>query len=193
MTISQAAKSFGISARMLRYYEQAGLIESYRRDDYAYRMYNEATLLRLRQILVLRKLRIPIKQIKAILQKPDAVTAIEIFCRNISELDEEITALSTIRNILGRFVDELQKSADIQIHRLITQDDTILTSIESLAVTSINFREDKTMDNLKKAERKTCPDSAMYGSSICRPRPLPQHTTSETTPNPTPIESSTSL
>ena len=149
MTISQVARSFGVSTRMLRYYEQTGLVESFRRDDYAYRMYSESTISRLRQILILRKLRIPIKQIKAILQKPDAVTAIEIFCRNIGQLDEEIT---TIRNILSRFVGELQKSADIQIHRLITQDDAILASIESLAVTSINFREDKTMDNLKKAE-----------------------------------------
>lgn len=152
MTISQVSKSFGISTRMLRYYEQIGLIESFRRDDYAYRIYNEATLSRLRQVLILRKLRIPLKQIKVIIQKPDAVTAIEIFRQNITELNDEITALSTIRNILIRFVDELQKTADIHIHRLITQDDTMLAYIESLSLTSINFKEDKTMDNLKKAE-----------------------------------------
>ncbi len=152
MTISQVSKSFGISTRMLRYYEQAGLIDSYRRDDYAYRMYNETVLSRLRQILILRKLRIPLKQIKVILQKPDAVTAIEIFRENISELVEEIAALSTIKSILSRFVDELQKTTDVQIHRLITQDDTLLASIESLSLTSINFKEDKTMSNLKKAE-----------------------------------------
>ncbi len=152
MTISQVSKSFGISTRMLRYYEQAGLIESLRRDDYAYRIYNEATLSRLQQILILRKLRISLKQIKVILQRPDAVSVIEIFRQNISELGDEITALSTIRNILSRFIDELQKTTDIQIHRLVTKDDTILASIESLSLTSINFKEDKTLDNLKKAE-----------------------------------------
>ena len=152
MTISQVSKSFGISTRMLRYYEQLGLIDSFRRDDYAYRIYNEAALSRLRQILILRKLRIPLKQIKLILQKPNAVTAIEVFRENISELDDEITALSTIKDILSRFVDELQKTADTQIHSLIMQDDSIMASIESLSLTSINFKEDKTMDNLKKAE-----------------------------------------
>lgn len=152
MTISRVSKDFGISTRMLRYYEQAGLIESFRRADYAYRMYNQAALSRLRQILILRKLRIPLKQIKAVLQKPDAIVAIEIFQKNIIELDDEITALSTIKSILLRFVDELQKTADIQIYHLITQDDTILASIESLSLTSINFKEDKTMENLKKAE-----------------------------------------
>lgn len=152
MTISQVSKSFGISTRMLRYYEQVGLIESFRRDDYAYRTYNEATLSRLRQILILRKLRIPLKQIKVILQRPDAVSAIEIFRQNISELDDEIAALSTIRNILSHFINELQKTTDVQIQHMITQDDTVLASIESLSLTSINFKEDKTMDNLKKAE-----------------------------------------
>lgn len=43
-TISQVSKNFGISTRMLRYYEQLGLIESFRREDYAYRMYNEAAI-----------------------------------------------------------------------------------------------------------------------------------------------------
>lgn len=152
MTISQVSKNFGISTRMLRYYEQVGLIESFRRDDYAYRMYKETALARLRQILVLRKLRIPLKQIKIILHNPDAVVAIEVFRQNIDELDEEITALSTIKSILNRFVDELQKTADIRIHHLITQDDAVLAVIDSLSSTSINFKEDKTMDNLKKAE-----------------------------------------
>ena len=154
MTISQASKSFSISTRMLRYYEQVGLIGSFRREDYAYRMYDKTALSRLRQILILRKLRIPIKQIQEILQKPDAITAIEVFQQNISELDDEIAALSTIKSILSRFVDELQKAADIQIHSLITQDDTILASIEFLSLTSINFKEDRTMDKLKKAEER---------------------------------------
>ena len=79
MTISQVSKSYSISTRMLRYYEQIGLIESFRKEDYAYRMYNKTALSRLSQILILRKLRIPLKQIQEILQKPDAVTAIEVF------------------------------------------------------------------------------------------------------------------
>ncbi len=152
MTISQVSKSFNISTRMLRYYEQAGLIESFRQNDYAYRVYDETAISRLQQILILRRLRVSIKQIKTLLFNPDAVTAIKVFQQNISELNEEIAALSTIRSILNRFVEALQKAADVQIHRLITQDDTLSAVIESLSLTSINFKEDKTMDRLKKAE-----------------------------------------
>jgi DNA-binding transcriptional MerR regulator len=153
MTISEVTKNFNVSTRMLRYYEQTGLIKSRRREDYAYRVYDEEALMRLRQILILRRLRIPLKQIKALLQKPEAVTAIEIFRQNISEIDEEINALSVIKGILGRFVAELQQTADMKIHALLTPDDSLLSAIESLSLISINFKEDKTMDELKKTEK----------------------------------------
>ena len=152
-TISQVSKSYGISTRMLRYYEQIGLIESFRRDDYAYRMYNEAAISRLRQIIILRKLRISLKQIKVILQKPDAVTTIQVFEQNIKELDEEIIALSAIKDVLSRFVDELQKTANMSIHCLLEQDISVLSSIKSLSSAGINFKENKTMDEMIKADR----------------------------------------
>lgn len=153
MTISEVSRSFGISTRMLRYYEKTGLIKSFRREDYAYRIYDEDALTRLRQVLILRKLRIPLKQIKIILHKPEAVTAIEIFRQNIMEIDEEINALSVIKSILDRFVEALSNTADIKIHSLLTLDESMLSTIESLSLISINFKEDKTMDDLKKAEK----------------------------------------
>lgn len=152
MTISQVSKSLGISTRMLRYYEQAGMIQSLRREGYAYRIYDETAVSRIKQILLLRKLRIPVRQIKLILENPDAVTTVEIFRQNMSELDEEITALSTIREILGHFVEELSKTTALPLHSIIPQDDTILASIESLGLVSINFKEEQTMDKLKKAD-----------------------------------------
>ena len=69
-TASQVSKIFGVSTQMLRYYERSGLIESHRKDDYAYRVYDEENLQRLQQIILLRKLQIPIKQIYTILNIP---------------------------------------------------------------------------------------------------------------------------
>lgn len=151
MTISQVSKILGISTRMLRYYEKAGLIESRRKEGYAYRIYNENTVCRLRRILLLRKLRIPVRQIKIILQNPNAATAVEIFQKNINELDEEITALSTIREILSRFANELANATGLPLQSLLEKDDILLESIESLALVSINFKEDQTMEKLNQA------------------------------------------
>lgn len=151
MTISQVSKGYGISTRMLRYYEQAGLIESFRRDDYAYRMYDKNAQQRLSQILILRRLRIPVKQIKTILGNARAVEVIRIFEQNIREVDVEINALSTIREILIRFVSELEKTADLPASTLLTTDNAIVDAISALSLVSINFKEEKTMDDLKKA------------------------------------------
>lgn len=153
MTVSEISSHFGISTRMLRYYEQAGLIKNFRRDGYAYRMYDETAAINLRQIMILRKLRIPLKQIKSILQKPEAVTAIEVFRQNISELEDEINELSAIKNILCRFVIELQKTSDVQFYRFALQDAELLRSIESLSCVSINFKEDQRMEPMKKSEK----------------------------------------
>lgn len=150
-TISQVSKGFGVSTRMLRYYEQTGLISSTRLPDYAYRVYDREALDRLRQILLLRKLRIPVKQIQRILSSSDAVTAIEVFRRNVGELDEEIAALSTIRSILNGFIEELQAKAEIKLNSLLVQDASVLSAIDSLTQISINFKEEKTMEELSRA------------------------------------------
>ena len=151
MTVSQVSRSLGISTRMLRYYEQAGLVESLRQEGYAYRIYDEKAVLRLKQILLLRRLRIPVRQIKAILLKEDAVAAIEIFRENIRNLNEEMTALSVVKEILNHFVEELSRTAELPLERILL-DDVLADSIESLSLISINFKEDQTMEKLKKAE-----------------------------------------
>ena len=152
MTVSQVSRSPGISTRMLRYYEQAGLVESLRQEGYAYRIYDKKAVLRLKQILMLRRLRIPVRQIKAILQKEDAVAAIEIFRENIRNLNEEMTALSVVKEILNHFVEELSRTAELPLEKILLKDDVLADSIESLGLISINFKEDQTMEKLKKAE-----------------------------------------
>ena len=52
LTISTVSRNLNVSTRMLRYYEQIGLIKSYRMDGYAYRMYDAEAVNRLRQILI---------------------------------------------------------------------------------------------------------------------------------------------
>ena len=152
MTVSQVSRSLGISTRMLRYYEQAGLVESLRQEGYAYRIFDEKAVLRLKQILLLRRLRIPVRQIKAILLKEDAVAAIEIFRENIRNLNEEMTALSVVKEILNHFVEELSRTAELPLEKILLKDDVLADSIESFGLISINFKEDQTMEKLKKAE-----------------------------------------
>lgn len=107
-SISQVSKQFHVSARTLRYYEAMGLISPMRDEENAYRIYDEDTLRTLRQIMVLRKLRIPLKQIASILKNADSKAAIAVFEENLAKIENEITALSTIRGVIVSLLETLQ-------------------------------------------------------------------------------------
>ena len=153
-TITEVTKSFGISTRTLRYYEQIGLLESQKKADYAYRTYDEAAVRRLQQILVLRKLRIPLKQVKAIFENHGHAYLIEVFQQNIAELDSEITALTTIRKILSAFISRLNVSRGLCVRLDLLQDDDILKIVEPLNLTKNSFKEEGSMDELNKANER---------------------------------------
>jgi DNA-binding transcriptional MerR regulator len=150
-TISQISKQFKISTRTLRYYEQIGLIQSTVKEDYSYRTYDESTILRLKQIIVLRKLRIPLKSIAEILLTENTALLIEVFQQNLSEIGEEITALTTIKNVIQSFIERLDlKNTKLQL----LDDESLLEIVDSLTTSKIKFKEDKTMDDLVKADEK---------------------------------------
>ncbi len=151
MTIGEVSKSFNISTRTLRYYEQIDLIKSQKKENYAYRTYDENTVRRLQQIIVLRKLRIPLKQIKFIFEDAEQSHIVEIFQENISELNIEISALTTIKSILESLVSRLNENQKINIKLDLLQDDYILKIVEPLNLIKINFKEEKSMDELNKA------------------------------------------
>lgn len=150
-TISQVSKACDISTRMLRYYEQVGLIQSFRNEDNAYRLYDEAALKRIQQIIILRKLQIPVKQICIIMNTPDAAEVIEIFKTSVSNLDAEMTALSTIKSVLDKFVRELEKLADLQLNLDFLRDDAVLQLTGSLSLVQRNVKDGPTMTDLNKA------------------------------------------
>ncbi len=150
-TISQISKRFNISTRTLRYYEQIGLIQPTKKEDFAYRTYDGSTVLRLQQIVVLRKLRIPLRQIAEILKSEDATVAIDAFRQNLAEIEDEITALSTIKSVIQAFLERLHLQNDTL--RLL-DDESLLEIVDSLTASKINFKEEKTMDDLSKASEK---------------------------------------
>jgi len=150
-TVSKVSKIYGISTRMLSYYEQSGLITSLKKEGYSYRVYDEPALKRLQQIIILRKLQIPIKQIKTILNNPEAATVVDIFKKNIKELDSEITALSTIKKILDRFVSDIEEIANINLNLDFLNSDMAVGLSASLALAQKNVKEKITVNDLNQA------------------------------------------
>ena len=67
MNIKQTADASGVSARNIRYYEQAGLLAPERNPENDYRIYTDADVRTLKLIRVLRTLDMPVEDIRAVL------------------------------------------------------------------------------------------------------------------------------
>ena len=154
ITISQLTKEFDVSPRMLRHYEKMGLIKSLRTEDYAYRVYDRQAVIRLQQIIVLRKLRISLKDIGLIFDNPDVAIVLDVFMQGVNEINDEMTALETMRSILNRFITKLKETANVSLQTVLLNDEIVRGTLNTLSITKFNFKEDKLMDDLKQANEK---------------------------------------
>lgn len=100
LTISQVSRMYGVTPRMLRHYEKLGLIKAIHREDYAYRIYDEEALRRVQQIIILRKLRLPLKDIAILLRDAEQSESLRLLQGKLAELDDEIASLALIRRLL---------------------------------------------------------------------------------------------
>ena len=154
LTVTEVSRTYGVSARMLRHYEKIGLISSGRKEDYSYRVYRPDDVRRLRQILALRKLRLPLKEIGDILNDPGPAAAVSVLERNLSQLDEEIWALQSVRRVIGAFLQALNQRKTLPAGDLFLEDGHLLALADALSPTSTLIQEERKriMDNLKQAD-----------------------------------------
>jgi len=71
MTVHEVSRMSGVTIRTLRYYDRIGLLSPAARTEAGYRLYDEAALMRLMRILLLKELEIPLKDVKRLLQLSD--------------------------------------------------------------------------------------------------------------------------
>lgn len=70
-TIQKLAAMAGVSTRTLRYYDEIGLLKPARINSSGYRIYGQAEVDKLQQILFYRELEVGLEQIKDIINAPD--------------------------------------------------------------------------------------------------------------------------
>ena len=91
MKINEAEQLLGITKANIRFYEKEGLLTPSRNES-GYREYSEADIRQLKQIVILRKLGIPVQQIADILD--GALPLQEALEQNITSLNAQIDALN---------------------------------------------------------------------------------------------------
>ena len=96
MTVKEVSSLSGVSIRTLHYYDQIGLLHPTKITDVGYRLYDNAALERLQQILLFRELEFPLKEIKEILDR-------EGFDKN-KAIDQQIELLTLKKEHLENLI-----------------------------------------------------------------------------------------
>lgn len=103
-TIGEIENLTGISIRALHHYDDIGLLKPAKVSENGYRLYDENSLLRLRDIMILKELQFSLKEIKEILDSPnydrkEAISKqIELLRLKYERLGEIITFADKLKN-----------------------------------------------------------------------------------------------
>jgi DNA-binding transcriptional MerR regulator len=85
LRIGEVAKKYGISNRTLRYWEDVGILKSARAEN-GYRFYDDENAARIKEIVLLRKLKMPIADIEKIFISDDLCVAADTLKKYLASL-----------------------------------------------------------------------------------------------------------
>lgn len=115
MTIGALARASGLSRSTLLYYDHLGLVKPRKRSAANYRLYSEHEVTRLEQVCVHRKMGIPLKEIRSILEDSGEGAVVEILQRRLRALSREIAVLEEQQRCIVQLLRQkpLQKEAEV--------------------------------------------------------------------------------
>ena len=106
LTIGEAARHSGLSAKMIRHYEQNGLLSKAPRTDAGYRLYNSQQLQQLGFIARARKLGFSLAEIQSLLQlwqdpARESRSVKQLAEQHLADIDAKISELKQMRETLA--------------------------------------------------------------------------------------------
>ncbi|MFJ8159785.1 MerR family transcriptional regulator [Streptomyces sp. NPDC096136] len=107
-SVGQVAAFAGVTVRTLHHYDKAGLLSPGSRSHAGYRLYDDADLARLQQVLFYRELGFTLDETAAILEDPQA-NALEHLQARQRRLSEEIARLQRLSEVAERAI-EVQRT-----------------------------------------------------------------------------------
>jgi DNA-binding transcriptional MerR regulator len=124
-TVSRLARLAGVSVRTLHYYDQVGLLKPSAQTAAGYRLYGEADLLRLQQILLFKELDFSLADIRRALDDPgfDPVQALQRHRRLLEERRLRLERLlHTIDRTLATLTEDHMTLTDEELYEGFTKE-----------------------------------------------------------------------
>lgn len=112
LRIGEAGKIFNISNRTLRYWEEKGILNSTRMEN-GYRFYDEENAVRIKQIILLRKLKMPIADIERVFIANDFNVAIDALNHHLKNLKQETAMLNSLSILVEKLIECIKKEKNL--------------------------------------------------------------------------------
>jgi DNA-binding transcriptional MerR regulator len=125
-TVRKLADLAGITVRTLHHYDELGLLRPSARTAAGYRLYGEADLLRLQQILFFRELDFPLEQIKLLIDDPhfDQVRALEQHRRLLQAQSQRLVRLlQTVDRTIAKLSEDHMGMTDEELYAGFSRED----------------------------------------------------------------------
>ncbi len=124
LTIGELAKILNINASTIRHYEQKGLIVPTKIDENNYRLYDFDKLDKMENILLLRDLDIPLKDLKELLENYSLEKYIEILRTSRNNIEMKILDLNNKKNKIDKKLESAINISNIKSEFKIKNYDT---------------------------------------------------------------------
>jgi DNA-binding transcriptional MerR regulator len=125
--IGELAKQTGLSIRMLRYYDEIGLLRPSARTPSGHRLYGPQDLARLQRVLSLRQLGFALEEIGECLRRPE-FSLERVVDLHLARVGEQIAAQQRIQRQLERMAGHLRAAGSVSVDEFIRTIEAITMS-----------------------------------------------------------------
>ncbi|GAV12967.1 MerR family transcriptional regulator [Paenibacillus sp. NAIST15-1] len=108
ITISELAKLMNVSVHQIRYFEEKGVLQPSYTDNNQYRMYDMEQVYQLAQILLLRKLEVPVSSIKECMTSYSGAQYRQLLHSSLRDIEVEMQRLRELQQFIQKVLHEQQ-------------------------------------------------------------------------------------
>ncbi|WNR44121.1 MerR family transcriptional regulator [Paenibacillus roseipurpureus] len=148
--VGYLARITGLTVRTLRFYNQIGLLSPSGQTESGHRLYNEADLARLQQILSLKELGLSLEEVKSVLDS-EQISPLEIVNLQMTRIREQIKVQQKLLEQLQHVSRQMQGKAPLAVEDFTQLMQSMKISHEKLVIerrTSWEYRLDALGDFL---------------------------------------------
>lgn len=154
MRIQEVEKQVGITKKNIRFYEKEGLLQPERNLDNGYRDYREEDVEALKRIKLLRKLSVPLEEIRRV--QSGMMTLESVLRRHMIALEEQSGNLLKMQAVCGQLVEKKEQYAQLDT-------DAWLAEMEKMEKEGMLFMDVKKQDKRMKKQGALIA-AAMFGA-----------------------------